>query len=48
MVKKSGGAKTFRVLWMALVLIFLYAPILVMIGLSFNASVSPPSGRASR
>ena len=40
MVKKSGGAKTFRVLWMALVLIFLYAPILVMIALSFNASVS--------
>lgn len=29
-----------RNLWMALVLLFLYAPILVMIALSFNASVS--------
>ncbi len=40
MVSEKRGAKTFRVLWMALVLIFLYAPILVMIALSFNASVS--------
>ena len=39
MVKKNG-MRTFRAIWMALVLIFLYAPILVMIGLSFNASVS--------
>ena len=30
----------FRTVWMTLVLIFLYAPILVMIALSFNASVS--------
>ena len=34
------GVKTVRALWMALVLLFLYAPILVMIALSFNASVS--------
>ena len=34
------GLRTFRGVWMALVLFFLYAPILVMIGLSFNASVS--------
>ena len=34
------GAKVFRTLWMALLMLFLYAPILVMIALSFNASVS--------
>lgn len=34
------GVKLFRFIWMALVLIFLYAPIAVMIALSFNASVS--------
>lgn len=34
------GSRIFRAVWMAMVLIFLYAPILVMIGLSFNASVS--------
>ena len=34
------GTRIFRVVWMALVMVFLYAPILVMIGLSFNASVS--------
>ena len=32
--------KIFRTVWMILVLIFLYAPILVMIALSFNASAS--------
>lgn len=39
-MRNSRGVRTFRTLWMALVLIFLYAPILVMIALSFNASVS--------
>ena len=34
------GFKAFRTVWMAAVLAFLYAPILVMIALSFNASVS--------
>ena len=37
-IRKS--TRVFRVVWMTLVLIFLYAPILVMIALSFNASVS--------
>ena len=32
--------KTFRTVWMALLMLFLYAPIVVMIALSFNASVS--------
>lgn len=40
MVSEKKGAKAFRTLWMTLVLIFLYAPIVVMIALSFNASVS--------
>ena len=40
MVTNRRGYKAVRNLWMALVLIFLYAPILVMIALSFNASVS--------
>ena len=40
MVRNTRGAKAFRTVWMALVMIFLYAPILVMIALSFNASVS--------
>jgi len=39
-VSQKRGFKLVRALWMALVLIFLYAPILVMIALSFNASVS--------
>ena len=39
-MSNTKGAKAVRTLWMALVLIFLYAPILVMIALSFNASVS--------
>ena len=34
------GMRIFRFIWMALVLIFLYAPIAVMIALSFHASVS--------
>ena len=34
------SVKIIRAVWMALVLIFLYAPIAVMIALSFNASVS--------
>ena len=34
------GTRTLRTVWMALLLLFLYAPILVMIALSFNASVS--------
>ena len=39
-MRNSRGTRIFRAVWMAVVLIFLYAPILVMIGLSFNASVS--------
>ena len=39
-MRSTKGTKTVRALWMALVLIFLYAPIVVMIALSFNASVS--------
>ena len=39
-MSNKKGSKAFRTLWMALVLIFLYAPILVMMALSFNASVS--------
>lgn len=40
MVRDSRATKIFRTLWMALILLFLYAPILIMIALSFNASVS--------
>lgn len=40
MVSSKRGYKAFRAVWMAMVLVFLYAPILVMIALSFNASVS--------
>ncbi len=40
MVRNTRATKTFRTLWMALILLFLYAPILIMIALSFNASVS--------
>ena len=40
MVNRSRGGKVFKVVWLALVLAFLYIPIIVMIALSFNASVS--------
>ena len=40
MVSNKRGLRAFRGIWMALLMLFLYAPILVMIGLSFNASVS--------
>ena len=41
MVRKSNRtARLFKVVWLALVLAFLYIPIIVMIALSFNASVS--------
>ena len=40
MVRNGKAVKTVRTLWMALLMLFLYAPILVMIALSFNASVS--------
>ena len=40
MVRHSRGFKIFRGTWMAVVLAFLYAPILVMVALSFNASES--------
>ena len=39
-MRDSRATRTFRTLWMALILLFLYAPILIMIALSFNASVS--------
>jgi len=39
-VNNRKGTKVFRTLWMVLLMAFLYAPILVMIALSFNASVS--------
>jgi len=39
-VVNHKSLKAFRTIWMALVLLFLYAPIAVMIALSFNASVS--------
>ena len=38
--RRARGSHRCRAVWMALVLAFLYAPILVMIALSFNASVS--------
>ena len=40
MVRNTRATKIFRTLWMALILLLLYAPILIMIALSFNASVS--------
>ena len=41
MVRRSGrGGRLFKGIWLALVLAFLYIPIIVMIALSFNASVS--------
>jgi len=39
-VKNTRAVKTFRTVWMVVLMLFLYAPILVMIALSFNASVS--------
>ena len=41
MIRKSrGSVRAFKGIYLALVLAFLYLPILVMFGLSFNASVS--------
>ena len=40
MVKRRRASRTFKGLYLALVLAFLYIPIAVMIALSFNASVS--------
>lgn len=40
MVKQKNTAKTLKGLYLALILTFLYLPIIVMIALSFNASVS--------
>lgn len=40
MVKQRNTAKTLKGLYLALILTFLYLPIIVMIALSFNASVS--------
>ena len=41
MIRKSrGSVRAFKGVYLALVLAFLYLPILVMFGLSFNASVS--------
>ena len=40
MVRNNRAVKSVRAVWMALLMLFLYAPILVMIALSFNASVS--------
>ena len=37
-MSNKSGVRTFRAVWMALVLIFLYAPIVVMIALSFKNS----------
>lgn len=37
---RANRLKTVRTIWMALLMLFLYAPILIMIALSFNASVS--------
>ena len=40
MVKRRSTAKTLKGLYLGLILCFLYIPIIVMIALSFNASVS--------
>ena len=40
MVRNTKSVKIVRALWMTLLMVFLYAPILIMIALSFNASVS--------
>ena len=37
MVRNTRATKLVRTLWMTLLMIFLYAPIVVMIALSFNA-----------
>ena len=39
-MRNTRATKLVRTLWMTLLMIFLYAPIVVMIALSFNASVS--------
>lgn len=39
-MRTSPASKAFKIVWLALVLAFLYIPIIVMIALSFNASVS--------
>ena len=40
MVRNNRAVRSVRAVWMTLLMLFLYAPILVMIALSFNASVS--------
>ena len=40
MVRNKRASRTFKSVYLALVLAFLYIPIVVMIALSFNASVS--------
>ena len=40
MVRNNRTVRSVRAVWMTLLMLFLYAPILVMIALSFNASVS--------
>ena len=40
MVRNTKSVKIVRALWMTLLMVFLYAPILIMLALSFNASVS--------
>ncbi len=40
MVRSTRASRTVRALWMTALMLFLYAPILIMIALSFNASVS--------
>ncbi len=40
MVRNTRAVKTVRTIWITLLMLFLYAPILIMIALSFNASVS--------
>ena len=40
MVKNRRASRAFKGIWLGLVLAFLYIPIIVMIALSFNASVS--------
>ena len=40
MVRGKRASRTFKSVYLALVLAFLYIPIVVMIALSFNASVS--------
>ena len=39
-MRNTRAVKTVRTIWITLLMLFLYAPILIMIALSFNASVS--------